>query len=137
MVASNYSHFHIASGNDKEISIAVGITSDNVARVFSGEINMLFAGKTPINQTCWSEYSASIRLRTTSVGHIKTQALHKNNPPRLSENPSFNMGWEPVDERDKAGLTSGNETDDLCKEEETADEKPEEHTSAVVMAEEG
>lgn len=47
------------------------------------------------------------------------------------------MGWEPVDERDKAGLTSGNETDDLCKEEETADEKPEEHTSAVVMAEEG
>lgn len=47
------------------------------------------------------------------------------------------MGWQPVDERDEAGLTSGDETDDLCEEEETADEKPEERTSAVVVAEEG
>ena len=128
-MASNYGHIHIASGDNEEIGVAVGITLDDVARVFSGETNTLFAGRTPIDQTRWSEYSASIRSRSSSVRHINTQALHKNNPPRLSENPSL--------DRDKVGLTSGDETDDLCDEEETADEKPEECTSMVVVAEEG
>ncbi|KAL4068228.1 hypothetical protein V8B97DRAFT_2024860 [Scleroderma yunnanense] len=138
LAASDFGHIHIASGDDDEIGVAVGISSDDVARVLAGENNTSsFAGRAPIDQTRWSEYSASIRSRSSSVGHINTQALHEGNPPRLRENPSFDMGWQPVDERDEAGLTSGDETDDLCEEEETTNEKQEERTSAIVVAEEG
>ena len=135
LAASDYGHVHIASGDDDGIGIAV----DDVAKVLAGEnTTSSFAGRAPIDQTRWSEYSASIRSRSSSVGHINTQALHENNaPPRLRENPSFDMGWQTVDERDEAGLTSGDETDDLCDDEDTTDEKHEERTSAVVVAEEG
>ncbi|KAG1715632.1 hypothetical protein ID866_1514 [Astraeus odoratus] len=133
---SDYGHVHIASGDDEEIGIAVGITSDDVARVLAGEnTTSSSAGRTPIDQTRWSEYSASIRSRSSSIGASHTH--HEGGPPRLRENPSFDMGWQTVDERDEAGLTSGDETDDLCEEEETTDEKADERTSAIVVAEEG
>lgn len=57
--------------------------------------------------------------------------------PRLRENPSFDMGWQTVDERDEVGLTSGDETDDFGDDEDENESKDEERTSAVVVAEEG
>lgn len=138
LAASDYGHVHIVSADDEEIGVALEITPDDVARVLEGENNTSSsAGRTPIDQTRWSEYSASIRSRSSSVGHINIQSLHDGGASRLREHPSFDMGWQTVDERDEAGLTSGDETDDLCEEEETTDEKGEERTSAVVVAEEG
>jgi hypothetical protein len=59
--------------------------------------------------------------------------------PRLRENPSFDMAWQTVDERDEVGLTSGDETDDYGDDEDENENesKGEERTSAVVVAEEG
>lgn len=46
------------------------------------------------------------------------------------------MAWQTVDERDEAGLTSDDETDDF--DDEDGDEsRGEERTSAIVVAEEG
>ncbi|KAI6044998.1 hypothetical protein EDC04DRAFT_2865486 [Pisolithus marmoratus] len=127
LAAGDHGDVHIVSADDEAIGIAVEITSDDVARALAVENNTSSsAGRTPIDQTRWSEYSASIRSRSSSVGHINIQALHESGPPRLREHPSFDMGWQTVDERDEAGLTSGDDTDDLCEEEEPADEKGEE-----------
>jgi hypothetical protein len=63
--------------------------------------------------------------------------MHENGMPRLRENPSFDMGWQTVDERDEVGLTSDEETDDLGGEDDEINNKEEERTSAIVVAEEG
>ncbi|KAF9229502.1 hypothetical protein BS17DRAFT_688846 [Gyrodon lividus] len=138
LAASDHGHVHIVSGEDEEIGVAVGITSDDVARVLAGENSTSSsAGRTPIDQTRWSEYSASIRSRSSSIGLSNTNSLHESGAPRLRENPSFDMGWQTVDERDEVGLTSGDETDDFCDGEDGNDRKDEERTSAIVVAEEG
>lgn len=136
LATSDPEHVLIASGEDDHVGIAVGITSDDVARVLAGE-GSSSAGRTPIDQTRWSEYSASIRSRSSSIGLSNTGSLHEGGPPRLRENPSFDMAWQAVDERDEAGLTSGDETDDLGDDEDGNDPKEEERTSAVIVAEEG
>ncbi|KAF9243943.1 hypothetical protein BU15DRAFT_72053 [Melanogaster broomeanus] len=137
-ITSDYGHVHIASGEDEEIGVAVGITSDDVARVLAGENSISSsAGRTPIDQTRWSEYSASIRSRSSSIGLSNTNSLHETAAPRLRQNPSFDMGWQTVDERDEVGLTSGDETDDFGDDEDENDSKDEERTSAIVVAEEG
>ena len=125
------------SGEDEEVGVAVGISSDEVARVLAGEGTTSLAGRTPIDQTRWSEYSASIRSRSSSIGVSNTNSLHESSMPRLRENPSFDMAWQTVDERDEVGLTSGDETDDFGDDEDEDESKGEERTSAVVVAEEG
>jgi hypothetical protein len=138
LAAIDYGHVHIASGEDVEIGVAVGITSDDVARVLAGENSTpSSAGRTPIDKTRWSEYSASIRSRSSSIGVINTNSLHESGVPRLRENPSFDMGWQTVDERDEVGLTSGDETDDFGEGEDENESKDEERTSAIVVVEEG
>ncbi|KAH7883764.1 hypothetical protein F5I97DRAFT_1813713 [Phlebopus sp. FC_14] len=138
LAISDHGHIHVASGEDEEIGVAVGITSDDVVRVLAGEHpTSSSAGRTPIDQTRWSEYSASIRSRSSSIGLTNTNSPHESGVPRLRENPSFDMGWQTVDERDEVGLTSGDETDDLCEDEDGNDDKQEERTSAMVVAEEG
>ncbi|KIJ21579.1 hypothetical protein PAXINDRAFT_64568 [Paxillus involutus ATCC 200175] len=138
LAAIDYGHVHIASGEDVEIGVAVGITSDDVARVLAGENSTpSSAGRTPIDKTRWSEYSASIRSRSSSIGVINTNNLHESGVPRLRENPSFDMGWQTVDERDEVGLTSGDETDDFGEDEDENESKDEERTSAIVVVEEG
>lgn len=127
----------IVSGEDEEVGIAVGITSDDVARVLAGEGATSSAGRTPIDQARWSEYSASIRSRSSSIGVSNTNSLHEASMPRLRENPSFDMAWQMVDERDEVGLTSGDETDDFADDEDGNEGKGEERTSAMVVAEEG
>lgn len=138
LTSSDYGHVHVATGEDEEIGLAVGITSDDVDQILQTKaVPPSCAGRTPIDQTRWSEYSASIRSRSSSIGQNNTNSMHENGTPRLRENPSFDMGWQTVDERDEVGLTSDEETDDLCEEDDEVDDKEEERTSAIVVAEEG
>ncbi|KAG2146552.1 uncharacterized protein EDB93DRAFT_1227060 [Suillus bovinus] len=139
LTSSDYGHVHVATGEDEEIGVAVGITSEDVDQMQTKTVTPSSAGRTPIDQTRWSEYSASIRSRSSSIGqnNINTNSVHENGMPRLRENPSFDMGWQTVDERDEVGLTSDEETDDLGDEDDEVDDKEEERTSAVVIAEEG
>ncbi|KAG2350574.1 hypothetical protein BDR05DRAFT_954675 [Suillus weaverae] len=138
LTSSDYGHIHVATGEDEEIGVAVGITSDDVDQILQTKaVTPSCAGRTPIDQTRWSEYSASIRSRSSSIGQNNTNSVHENGMPRLRENPSFDMGWQTVDERDEVGLTSDEETDDLGEEDDEVDNKEEERTSAVVVAEEG
>ncbi|KIK47370.1 hypothetical protein CY34DRAFT_9078 [Suillus luteus UH-Slu-Lm8-n1] len=138
LTSSDYGHIHVATGEDEEIGLAVGITSRGVDRILHTKtVPPSSAGRTPIDQTRWSEYSASIRSRSSSIGPNNTNSMHESGTPRLRENPSFDMGWQTVDERDEVGLTSDDETDDLCEEDDEVDDKVEERTSAVVVAEEG
>lgn len=137
LATSDHGHVQIVSGEDEEVGVAVGISSDEVAKVLAGESTTASAGRTPIDQTRWSEYSASIRSRSSSIGLSNTNSLHESGVPRLRENPSFDMAWQTVDERDEVGLTSGDETDDFGDDEDGNESKGEERTSAVVVAEEG
>lgn len=138
LTSSDYGHVHVATGEDEEIGVAVGITSDDVEQILQTKpVTPSSAGRTPIDQTRWSEYSASIRSRSSSIGQNNTHSMHENGTPRLRENPSFDMGWQTVDERDEVGLTSDEETDDLGEEDDEVDDKEEERTSAAVVAEEG
>ncbi|KAF8140081.1 hypothetical protein EV363DRAFT_326100 [Boletus edulis] len=137
LATSDPGHVQIVSGEDEEVGVAVGISSDEVARVLSGENTVSSAGRTPIDQTRWSEYSASIRSRSSSIGLANTNSLHESGVPRLRENPSFDMAWQTVDERDEVGLTSGDETDDFGDDDDGSENKGEERTSAIVVAEEG
>ncbi|KAG1755090.1 uncharacterized protein EDB91DRAFT_1042494 [Suillus paluster] len=138
LASSDYGHVHVATGEDEEIGVAVGITSDDVVQVLQTKTSIpTSAGRTPIDQTRWSEYSASIRSRSSSIGLNNTNSIHESGTPRLRENPSFDMGWQTVDERDEVGLTSDEETDDLGDEDDEVDDKEEERTSAAVVAEEG
>lgn len=140
LTSSDYGHVHVATGEDDEIGVAVGISSDDVDQILQTKtVTPSSAGRTPIDQTRWSEYSASIRSRSSSIGqnNNNTNSMHESGMPRLRENPSFDMGWQTVDERDEVGLTSDEETDDLGEEDDEIDDKEEERTSAVVVAEEG
>jgi hypothetical protein len=68
--------------------------------------------------------------------------MYENTAPRLTQKPSYDMGWQTVDERDEAGLLSEEETDDEPGlgddlDDEDEEEKEEERTAAILVAEEG
>ena len=136
---------HVATG-EEEIGVAVGITSDDVVQLMASDSHASSSAlgsqsRMPIDQTRWSEYSASIRSRSSSIGNSNTNSMHETTAPRLTQKPSYDMGWT-VDERDEAGLLSEEETDDDPVlgddlDDEDEEEKEEERTAAIVIAEEG
>lgn len=142
MVSGDYEHVHVASGDDE--AVGVGITSDAVIQLLEGDPNVSFSAtrgiqsRAPIDQSRWSEsYSTSIRSRSSSLGNNNGQDIV---PQKLQQKPSYDMGWQTVDERDEEVALSEEETDDdhhLDEEEDEDEEKEEERTSAAVIAEEG
>lgn len=146
LASGDYGHVHVASG-DEEVGVAVGITSDDVVQLMASDSNASSSAlgsqsRAPIDQTRWSGYSASIRSRSSSVGHSNTNSLHENIISRLTRQSGYDMGWQTVDERDEAGLLSEEETDDDHGlgddlDDTDEDEKEEERTAAIVIAEEG
>lgn len=138
---------HVATGEEEEVGVAVGITSDDVVQLMTSDSHASSStfgsqSRVPIDQTRWSEYSASIRSRSSSAGHSNTNSMHDNMAPRLTQKPSYDMGWQTVDERDEAGLLSEEETDDEPGlgddlDDEDEEEKEEERTAAILVAEEG
>lgn len=135
----------MATGDDDEANVGVGITSDDVVQLLGVEVN----GSMPpgsqsralIDQTRWSEsYSASTRSRTSSMGYAP-ESTQPGTAPALRHKPSFDMAWQAtVDERDE-GLISEDDTDEgfHLMEAEFGEEGDieEERTAAVVIAEEG
>lgn len=141
-VSGDYGHVHVVSGDDDGslgVGMASGITSDAVVKLLASDASSSVPGRMPIDHSRWSEsYSASVRSRSSSVGNSASNHSHEQGQPRLNQKPSYDMGWQAVDERDEMGM-SEEETDDALGEAEDYDdeETEEERTSAVVIAEEG
>lgn len=141
LASGDYGHVHVASGDGEldESSVGVGITSDSVIQMMANEpIASTSAqgmhSRMPVDQSRWSE-SYSVRSRSSSVGN-NTSSSHGH---ELRQRPSYDMGWQTVDERDEIGV-SEEETDDdpvLGDLDDDEEEDEEERTSAVVIAEQG
>jgi hypothetical protein len=135
----DYSHVHVASGEDDQ-QVGVGITSDDVVQLLEQDASpsSISSSRAPVDRNLWTRsYSGSIHSRSSSVADSRGNSLALS----LSSKPSFDAGWRPLDERDEAGLTSEDETDeDPGIDEVDEDEYREQEelpTSAMVIAEEG
>jgi hypothetical protein len=139
LASGDYGHVHVVSGED-ESNVGVGITSDDVVQLLESDNQASSASlglhsRAPIDQTRWSEsYSGSVRSRSSSVGN---GSVYENAGPKLREKPSYDMGWQTVDERDEVGVSDQETDEDHVLVEDDEEEKEEERTSAVVIAEEG
>ncbi|KAJ3790255.1 hypothetical protein GGU10DRAFT_340918 [Lentinula aff. detonsa] len=131
---NDLAHVHVPEYDDL---VGLGITSDSVVQLLGGD-TAPSQSRAPIDQARWSElYYSGARSRSSSVAsnhHVEHAA------PKLKEQPSYDMSWSTVDERDEVGI-SEDETDDdhLLTEDEDLDDDlaEEERTSAVIVAEEG
>ena len=137
--SGDFGHVHVVGG-EGELSVS-GITSDDVVKLLARDsgTSSSMPGRPPFEGSRWSDlYANSVRSRSSSVGNN-----NRNDPPTdsgfraLRATPSFDMGWQPVDERDEAGLGSEDETDDDPLLDDDDDAEEEEPTSAMVVAEEG
>ncbi|TFY78491.1 hypothetical protein EWM64_g5520 [Hericium alpestre] len=143
LATSEYSPVQVASGEDEE-GIGLGITSDEIVQMIAQETPASSSGsqsRVPIDQGRWSlSYSGSIRSRS-SLARSNSGSVHEKTlgSPSLHPQPSFDLSWQAVDERDEVDLTSGDETEetDLDDVEEEEEEREQERTSAAVIAEEG
>ncbi|KAF8898532.1 hypothetical protein BD779DRAFT_1484423 [Infundibulicybe gibba] len=141
LASGDYGHVHVASGEDDTVG-SVGITSDAVLQLLANDANLSSSAhgmqsKIPTDQARWSEsYSASIRSRSSSLCNTNGSNTTESPVPKLQQKPSYDMGWQTVDERDEVGM-SEEETDDDHVLGEEEEEREEERTSAVVIAEEG
>ncbi|GBE78268.1 hypothetical protein SCP_0111510 [Sparassis crispa] len=138
--SGDYGHVHVASGGD-EPSVGVGITTDDVVQLLSREpgVSAASQGRFPADQTRWSDfYVNSVRSRSSSIGNgMSEPTLQENGVKGLRATPSFDLGFETLDERDEAGLISEEETDDYLSMDEDERTSEEEPTSAMLIAEEG
>jgi hypothetical protein len=133
----------VASGDDEEVNVGVGITSDDVVHLLAGNGNASIPSQSriPIDQARWSEsYSNGVRSRSSSVAFGVSNSGNENGSPGLDHKPSFDIGWQAVDEREEEGLISDDETDEdhnLPDAEDEDEEEEDERTAAAVIAEEG
>ena len=112
MTSSDYGNeVHVASGED-EVGVGVGITSDDVVQLLARDGSSMSPSRSqsrvPIDQSRWSE--GYRRSRPSSFGHPISP--HENGIPKLHHKPSFDVGWQTVDERDEADLLSDDVSDD-------------------------
>ncbi|KAI0963494.1 hypothetical protein AcW1_000556 [Taiwanofungus camphoratus] len=137
--SGDYGHVHVALGDD-EPSVGVGITTDDVVQLLGHDAGTSSAsqGRIPLDQTRWSDlYPNSVRSRSSSVGHGRNESVQETGARILRTTPSFDMGWQAVDERDEVGLASEEETDDDAFIDDGQVDEEEQPTSAMVIAEEG
>ena len=144
--SGDYGHVHVALGDEESgRGVGVGITTDEVVQLLSKEpgTTATTQGRTPVDQTRWSDfYQNGLRSRSSSLANSKTESVHEKPLPPLRGSPSFDMGWQRPDERDEAGLSGDEDTDedpsfDDVEEDEEEDAAEEEPTSAAIIAEEG
>ncbi|KAH9946674.1 hypothetical protein B0H21DRAFT_742600 [Amylocystis lapponica] len=139
--SGDYGHVHVALGDD-EPSVGVGITTDDVVQLLARDVGSSTSqGRALSEQSRWSDsYANSARSRSSSVGNGLSDSMHENGFRGLRGTPSFDLGWQTVDERDEVGLASEEETDDyvsMDEDDQVDEEEEEEPTSAMVIAEEG
>ncbi|KAF8633990.1 hypothetical protein AX15_001166 [Amanita polypyramis BW_CC] len=134
LASADYGHIHVASDED-DSPIGVGITSDAVVQMLANDpsSNRILASKPSPDQARWSEsYSTNLRSRSSSIGN-----LNSHEQPRLQEKPSYDMSWQPVNERDEAGVSDDETDDDVVLLDPMQVHLGEERTSAAVIADEG
>ncbi|KAF5377687.1 hypothetical protein D9615_005237 [Tricholomella constricta] len=142
LASGDYGHIHVASGED-DAAVGVGITSDAVVQLLANDPNSSLSARgmqsrAPVDQSRWSEsYSASVRSRSSSIGNSNSSNGQDMVAPKLQQKPSYDMGWQTVDERDEVGMSEDETDDDHPLDDDDEEEKEEERTSAVVIAEEG
>ncbi|KAJ8084225.1 hypothetical protein PM082_002992 [Marasmius tenuissimus] len=144
MAPSDDPHVHVAAPGNDESAMGLGITSDSVVQLLHGDPSSSPAdchpSRAPVDQIRWSNYSAGTRSRSSSLANSPNgNSIQVQDPiHKLRHQPSYDMSWQTVDERDEVGV-SEDETDDdpLLTEDDEYDEVEEERTSAVVVAEEG
>ena len=138
--SGDYGHVHVALGAD-DPNLSTGISTEDVAQLLARESGYSSSqGRSPlVDQSRWSDlYAHSVRSRSSSVGNGKAEGVQDTDSPALRGMPSFDNGWDTVDERDEMGLTSEEETDDDAMLDDEDDEAEEEQaTSAMMVAEEG
>ncbi|KZT74682.1 hypothetical protein DAEQUDRAFT_719862 [Daedalea quercina L-15889] len=138
--SGDFGHVHVV-GSEGELSVS-GITSDDVVQLLARDAgtSSSMPGRPPLEGSRWSDlYANSVRSRSSSVGNNRSDIPPESGFRALRATPSFDMGWQAVDERDEAGLGSEDETtdDDPLLDEEDEAEEEEQPTSAMVIAEEG
>ncbi|KAK7463781.1 hypothetical protein VKT23_007120 [Stygiomarasmius scandens] len=131
---------HLADNTEPNALVGLGITSDSAVQLLGGE-TISSSSRAPVDQARWSEvYSNGVRSRSSSVSNGISLHPPEHASPKLRHQPSYDMSWRTVDERDEDGLSEDDtDYDPLLSEEEYDIEElqEEERTSAVVVAEEG
>ncbi|KAG6887795.1 hypothetical protein C0995_012699 [Termitomyces sp. Mi166 len=140
LASGDYGHVHVASGDDDESNVGVGITSDAVVQLLAKDPSVSSSARgiqsrAPVDQSRWSGSYSNEKSRSSFVGSNNAGSVSENPPPRLQQKPSYDMGW--VDERDEVGMSEEETDDDHPLDDDEDEEKEEERTSAVVIAEEG
>ncbi|KAG7099408.1 hypothetical protein E1B28_001261 [Marasmius oreades] len=140
LASSDDPHVHVAGSEYDESTMGLGITSDSVVQLLTNDPTSssahCYPSRTPLDQTSSTGYSGT-RSRSSSLANTNANTIHGQEPThRLRNQPSYDMSWQRVDERDEAGI-SEDETDEdhLLNDDEYGIE--EERTSAAVVAEEG
>lgn len=138
--SGDYGHVHVALGTE-DLHANGGISSDDVAQLLAREAGLSSSSAqsrtTIADANRWS-YAHSARSRSSSVGN--GNANQDVGSPALRGAPSYDQGWDPVEEKDELGLTSEDETDDdayLGEDHDDDEEEVTEATSAMMIAEEG
>ncbi|KAI0321689.1 hypothetical protein OF83DRAFT_1168216 [Amylostereum chailletii] len=146
LVSGDYNHVRLSSSEEgNSDGIGLGITSDDVVHVVTTDVSGS-QSRLPIDQTTrWSQsYSASLRSRSSLV---RSNSINGHNSESASSTlhrkQSYDLSWQPVDEREEVDLTSEDETDDIDTDDDMDmdddddDDREEERTAAILIAEEG
>lgn len=142
LASGDYGHIHVATG-EEDAAPGVSITSDAVVQMLANDPSSSSSARgiqsrAPPDQSRWSEsYSAGARSRSSSISNNNATIALDIVAPKLQQKPSYDMGWQSVDEKDEVGMSEEETDDDHHLGDEEEDEKEEERTSAVVIAEEG
>ncbi|VDB99833.1 unnamed protein product [Peniophora sp. CBMAI 1063] len=144
-LAHEYAHVHVVGSTESPISPV----DSSIGVAVSDDLEPSSSYRAPIDQTSrWSQnYSQSLRSRSSLVRSNSISGReHLQQPPvapamthNLRTTPSYDLSWQPVDERDEVDLTSEDDDTDLDMDDDDDDDpdREEERTAAIVIAEEG
>ncbi|KZV75588.1 hypothetical protein PENSPDRAFT_624362 [Peniophora sp. CONT] len=145
-LAHEYSHSHVQVASQES---PISPVESPIGLAVSDDVEPSSSYRAPIDQTSrWSQsYSQSLRSRSSLVRNnsisgrepLNTPPAAPAMAPNLRTTPSYDLSWQPVDERDEVDLTSEDEDTDLDMDDDDDDDpdREEERTAAIVIAEEG
>ncbi len=139
--SGDFGHIHVAIGGE-DANPNMGISTEDVAQLLAREKSLPSVpvqGRAPIPEEHRWSYTQSTRSRSSSLVNTRADSVQDYGSPALRGTPSFDNNWEPVEEKDEIGLTSEDETDDdaFLAEEDLDEDREEQATSAMMVAEEG
>ncbi|KJA26158.1 hypothetical protein HYPSUDRAFT_133726 [Hypholoma sublateritium FD-334 SS-4] len=110
--------------------------ADSILKMLASDPAQSPSARVPAARTRWSEYSASVRSRSSSLGNSLAAPPpplpthdYPASPP-LSQKPSYDVTWDSKD-------TSEDDTDDDPSLDDDPIDDDDERTSAAVLADEG